>query len=78
MTSTSYEPERSAQDLIFELAQDRIAGLRASAASPTETGIAAPDRGLLDRSRDAIGRRLIGLGRALAVDEGLRRRALRP
>jgi hypothetical protein len=77
MTSTSYEPERSAQDLIFELAQDRIAGLRASAASPTETGT-APDHGLLDRSRDAIGRRLIGLGRALAVDEGVRRRALRP
>jgi hypothetical protein len=77
MTSISHEPERSTRDLPYELAQDRIAGLRASAASRHEVH-AARDRGLLDRSRDALGRRLIGLGSALAVDDGLRRRAYRP
>lgn len=77
MTYSSYEPERSAQDLIFELAQDRIAGLRASASAPSESHTAS-DRGLLHRSRDALGRRLIGLGSALAVDEGLRQRVVRP
>lgn len=77
MTYLNHEPERSTQDFPFELAQDRIAGLRASA-SPSSVAHASPDRGLLDRGRDAVGRWLISLGAALVVDEGLRRRTLRP
>lgn len=77
MTSIHHEPERSTQDLPFELAQDRIAGLRATVASKQQIH-AIRDRGLLDRSRDALGRRLIGLGSALVVDDGLRRRTFRP
>jgi len=70
------KPERSAQDLTFELATERIAALRATASGSVEP-IATADRGLVDRSRDAIGRRLIGLGRALVVDENVSRRTVR-
>ncbi len=83
MTPTYREPDRSAQDLPFEIAEDRVAGLRASAAlhaslAPRPGTPVATGPGPLDRSRDALGRRLIALGAALVVDEGLRRRALRP
>ena len=70
------KPERSAQDLTFELATERMAALRAIASGTAEPAASA-DRGLLDRSRDAIGRGLIGLGSALVVDETVSRRTVR-
>jgi hypothetical protein len=76
MTSIQPEPERSTQDLTLRLAQDRIADLQASAASARLTQ-AATDRGLVSRFRDTIGRRLIGLGNAIVVDDGSRRRPVR-
>ena len=77
MTYTDNTPERSAQDLTYELASERIAGLRATAHGSNEPSAPA-QQGLLDRSRDAIGRRLIGLGSALVADESVRRRTVRP
>jgi hypothetical protein len=71
----------SVQDLTFVLAQDRIADLRASAASNLDpvlgTGDAPAMSGAVRRTRDAIGRRLIALGGSVVADEGLRQRALR-
>ena len=77
MTSIHHEPERSNQDLTLQLAQDHIADLHASATSARRTRVTT-DRGLVDRFRDTIGRRLIGLGNALVVNDGNRRRAVRP
>jgi hypothetical protein len=69
----------SVRDLTFVLAQDRIADLRASA-SGTEPALPGHDAnatsGLVRRTRDAIGRRLIALGGSVVADEGLRQRAL--
>jgi hypothetical protein len=71
----------SVHDLTFVLAQDRIADLRASAPSAVEPALAGHDAnamsGLVRRTRDAIGRRLIALGGSVVADEGLRQRALR-
>ena len=70
----------SARDLTLMLAQDRIADLRASAPSTLEPSPAARDAGassgIVRRTRDAIGRRLIALGGSVVADEGLRQRAL--
>ena len=69
----------SVQDMTFVLAQDRIADLRASA-STIDREAAAPEAfaspGLVARTRDAVGRRLIALGGTVVADESLRRRAL--
>jgi hypothetical protein len=71
----------SARDLTLMLAQDRIADLRASAPSTIEPAVTARDSGstsgVVRRTRDAIGRRLIALGGSVVADEGLRQRALR-
>ena len=68
----------SVQDLTFVLAQDRIADLRASATTidhvPAAQHAASP--GIVTRTRDAVGRRLIALGGSVVADEALRRRAL--
>jgi hypothetical protein len=72
MTYATHQPQHPAQDLTFELATERIADLRAAAGVPTEPRPTAA-RGLLDRSRDAIGRGLISLGTVLVVDEKVRR-----
>jgi hypothetical protein len=65
--------------MTFVLAQDRIADLRASASS-IDHQVAAPEAsvspGLVARTRDAVGRRLIALGGSVVADEALRRRAL--
>ena len=69
----------SVQDLTFALAQDRIADLRAIATSiHHEAGVpeAFASPGLVARTRDAVGRRLIALGGSVVADEALRRRAL--
>lgn len=71
----------SVQDLTFALAQDRIADLRASATSIDPDAAArrvAGTPGFVTRTRDAVGRRLIALGRTVVADEALRRRALHP
>ena len=69
----------SARDLTFVLAQDRIADLRASAPMSNEPALASRDAGatsgVVRRTRDAIGRRLIALGGSVVADEGLRQRA---
>jgi hypothetical protein len=57
-------------DLPFDLAQARMADLRAAAAHPM-TGSDGP--GSITRLRDAVGRRLIALGSSLVVDKGERR-----
>lgn len=84
MTHQAHDP-RSVQDVTFVLAQDRIAGLRASAPAARDAGAevdrarsneTVTSRGIVARSRDAIGRRLIALGGSVVADEGLRRRAL--
>jgi hypothetical protein len=71
----------SARDLTFMLAQERIADLRASVPSTLEPSLAIRDAGstsgVVRRTRDAIGRRLIALGGSVVADEGLRQRALR-
>ncbi len=69
----------SVQDLTFVLAQDRIADLRASATSIDHEPAAlhAPaSAGIVTRTRDAVGRRLIALGGSVVADETLRQRAL--
>jgi len=69
----------SVQDLTFALAQDRIADLRASATNLDHEPAARPvpaSSGLVTRTRDAVGRRLIALGGSVVADEALRRRAL--
>jgi hypothetical protein len=79
MTDDRHDHE-SVQDLTFVLAQDRIADLRASAPSTIEPSVTARDAGstsgVVRRTRDAIGRRLIALGGSVVADEGLRQRAL--
>jgi hypothetical protein len=69
----------SVQDMTFVLARDRIADLRASATS-IDHEPAAPhppaSPGIVSRTRDAVGRRLIALGGSVVADEALRRRAL--
>jgi hypothetical protein len=71
----------SVRDLTLMLAQDRIADLHASAPSTLELSDAARDpgatSGVVRRTRDAIGRRLIAIGGSVVADEGLRQRALR-
>jgi hypothetical protein len=69
----------SVQDMTFVLAQDRIADLRASATSidhETAAPQAPASPGIVTRTRDAVGRRLIALGGSVVADEALRRRAL--
>ena len=69
----------SVQDMTFVLAEDRIAGLRASAATVEPIGVAPRTdmpAGMIARTRDAIGRRLIALGGTVVADEQLRHRAL--
>ncbi len=69
----------SIQDLTFVLAQDRIADLRASATTidhEPATQQARASHGIVTRTRDAVGRRLIALGGSVVADESLRRRAL--
>ena len=71
----------SVQDLTFAFAQDRIAGLRASAARVDHDAPAtrvSGASGIVTRTRDAVGRRLIALGGTVVADETLRRRALHP
>jgi hypothetical protein len=80
MTHDIHDPG-SIQDLTFVLAQDRIAGLRASTPPARQATVGPSDRtatsrGIVARGRDAIGRRLIALGGTVVADEGLRRRAL--
>jgi hypothetical protein len=78
MTTIRSEPQRSAQDLIFDLAQDRIAGLRVDARHvPAAAPERRTERPLVARSRDAVAAWLIGIGRAVASDEQLRGRAIR-
>jgi len=57
-------------DLPFDLAQARMADLRAVAAHPMT---AADGPWSITRLRDAVGRRLIELGSSLVVDKGERR-----
>ena len=69
----------SVQDLPFALAQDRIADLRASATNldhQPATRRAPVSPGIVTRTRDAVGRRLIALGGSVVADEALRQRAL--
>jgi hypothetical protein len=78
MTATRSEPQRSAQDLIFDLAQDRIAGLRADARHvPAADPVRRTERPFVARFRDAVAAWLIGLGRAVASDDQLGGRAVR-
>ena len=78
MTHDRHHP-KSVQDMTFAIAQDRIDELRTSATT-IEAAPAAPraasSPGLLARTRDAVGRRLIALGGSVVADEGLRQRAL--
>ena len=69
----------SVQDMPFALAQDRIADLRASATTPDHEPAArhaTTSPGIVTRTRDAVGRRLIALGGTVVADESLRQRAL--
>jgi hypothetical protein len=70
----------SVRDLTLMLAQDRIADLHASAPPTIEPSVVARDAsatsGVVRRTRNAIGRRLIALGGSVVADEGLRQRAL--
>ena len=69
----------SVQDVTFVLAQDRIADLRASATTMDHepaAPLADGSPGIVTRTRDAVGRRLIALGGSVVADEALRRRAL--
>ena len=68
----------SVQDLTYALAQGRIADLRASATTidPVRPSEPPASPGLVARSRDALGRRLIALGGSVVADETLRQRAL--
>lgn len=69
----------SVQDLPLALAQDRIADLRASATNfdhEAATRPAPASPGIVTRTRDAVGRRLIALGGTVVADEALRQRAL--
>jgi hypothetical protein len=78
MTHDRQDPG-SVQDMTFVLARDRIADLRASASTidaELATPPAATSPGIVARTRDLVGRRLIALGGSLATDEALRRRAL--
>ncbi len=80
MTSDIHD-HLSVQDMMFILAEDRIADLRASApAAIDQPAAVTPDAsalpGFVARGRDALGRRLITLGGSIVTDEGLRQRAL--
>lgn len=80
MTSDIHD-HLSVQDMMFILAEDRIADLRAGVPATIEepravTPDASASPGIVARSRDALGRRLITLGGSLVSDEGLRQRAL--
>jgi hypothetical protein len=57
-------------DLQLLLAKDRIAELRADGAPVVHPAPGGP--GTMTRARAAVGRRLIALGSALAVDEPTR------
>ena len=57
-------------DLQLLAAKDRIAELRADGAPEVHPGPAGP--GPMTRARAVVGRRLIALGSALAVDEPTR------
>jgi hypothetical protein len=71
---THYDrPDPSTFDLPFDLAQARMAELRAAAAHPTTSPEA---RGSIDRLREAVGRGLIALGSSLVLDDAERRRIL--
>ena len=80
MTHDRHESE-SVQDMTLVFARDRIADLRASA-STIDAGLTTPPAatspGIVARTRDLVGRRLIALGGALVTDDALRRRALHP
>ena len=68
----------SVQDMTFALAQERIADLRASVTTlehEPATRDATTSPGIVTRTRDAVGRRLIALGGSVVADEALRRRA---
>jgi hypothetical protein len=78
MTHDRHDHE-SVQDVTYVLAQTRITDLRADGPSAVVTGAATTEAdrpGVVARTRDAVGRRLIRLGGSLVVDENLRRRAL--
>ena len=78
MTHDRHDPA-SVQDMTFVLAQDRIDLLRASASTidaKPAASLVARQPGIVARTRDLVGRRLIALGGSLATDEALRRRAL--
>lgn len=77
MTNDRRDPG-SVQDIPFLFAQDRIADLRASNSRPDQEPAqrAAASPGVVARTRDALGRRLITLGGSLVADEALRRRAM--
>jgi hypothetical protein len=80
MTTATHD-HLSVQDMMFMLAEDRIADLRASAPAtlderPAATPVASTSPGIVTRSRDALGRRLIALGRSLVSDDGVRQQAL--
>lgn len=69
----------SVHDLTFAFARDRIADLRASATRiDHDAPSVAGTPGIVTRTRDAVGRRLIALGGTVVADEALRRRALHP
>jgi hypothetical protein len=71
--------QQSVQDMTFVLARDRIDGLRACAATTDAEPATLPavtSPGIVARTRDLVGRRLIALGGSLVADEGLRNRAL--
>jgi len=80
MAMTNDQPHHpSVQDMPFVLAERRMADLRASAATLEPVGDAprtdAP-AGLIVRTRDAVGRRLIALGGSVVADPALRQRTL--
>jgi hypothetical protein len=78
MTHDRHDYE-SVQDMTFVLARERIDDLRARASTIDEEPTTPPANvspGIVARTRDQIGRRLIALGGSLATDEALRRRAL--
>jgi hypothetical protein len=66
-------PDPSTFDLPFDLAQARMAELRATATHPMTP---ADELGSLTRLRGAVGRRLIALGSSLVADETDRRRTV--
>ena len=76
MTYKTVTDSQTTFDLPLQAAREHIAALQASATPPPSPTSAPPRRGPLAITRDAVGTRLVGLGRALIADEALRRRVV--